>query len=93
MIQLIKYKELIAGFHMWGKRKDRNGKWTPHSGNFDTFFSNNKELKQIFLNSVLSTFKDKIDRYFVPEVNGKDDLYSIVKDMENANFKFKSHTI
>jgi hypothetical protein len=92
--EIEKYKELIAGFHMWGKCKDKNGKWAPHQGNFDTFFSNNDKLKNMFLTSVFSTFNDGIERYFVPEVNsGENDLHSIIADMENAGFIFKSHIV
>jgi len=68
---------------MWGKCKDKKGKWVSHSGNFDTLFSDNNELKKEFLSSVFSTFNDSIARYFVPEINsGENDLHSIVADME-----------
>jgi len=85
---LKEYRKFIGSFHMWGKLKTGTG-WTPHAGNFDTFFSNNDELKHKFLSSVFSTFNDGIVRYFVPEVNsGVSDLHSIVTDMENAGFIF-----
>lgn len=91
--ELINYKEFIGGFHIWGKRKSENGRWAPHTGNLNTFFSNNNELKKIFLMSVLNTFNDDNERYFVPEVNsGEDDLLSIVTDMEQAGFIFRSET-
>ena len=89
-----KYKELIGGFHMWGKLKTGTG-WKAHAGNFDTFFSCKYDLKQKFLESVSSTFDDGIARYFVPEVNSREsgshsednsgvsDFHSIVADMEN----------
>jgi len=84
------YSELIGGFHMWGKLKNGN-RWTPHAGNFDTFFNNNKILKETFLNSVFTTFNDDKARYFVPEVNsGVSDFHSIVTDMEKAGFIFLS---
>ena len=87
---LKKYGKFISSFHMWGKLKTRYG-WTPHAGNFDTFFSNNNELKHSFLTSVFSTFDDNIRRYFVPEVNsGVNDFHSIVVEMEQAGFKFNS---
>jgi hypothetical protein len=81
--EIREYKEIIGGFHMWGKSKDENGNWTSHSGNFNDFFSKKDELKQKFLESVSSTFNDGIERYFVPEVNSGDkDLFSIIDDME-----------
>jgi hypothetical protein len=85
-LNLDKYKELIGGFHMWGKL--RSGiRWIPHAGNFDTFFSNDKLLKEKFLGSVSSTFNDNIARYFVPEVNSREnDLKSIVTDMKEKGF-------
>jgi hypothetical protein len=89
---LEKYKKLIGGIHMWGKLKSEDGKrWKPHAGDFDTFFCNNKDFKHVFLFSVSSTFNDNIPRYFVPEViSGVEDFHSIVKDMEQAGFKFSS---
>lgn len=87
--ELTKHRDVIGGFHMWGKRKSEKGRWTPHTGNFDTFFSNNDEMKLEFLHSVLETFDDDTARYFVPEVNsGEDDVFSIVTDMERAGFIF-----
>jgi len=87
-LDLKKYKEVIGGFHMWGKLRSGN-RWIPHAGDFNTFFSNNKELKHKFLSSVFSTFNDGIARYFVPEVNsGEDDLKSIVTDMKEEGFVF-----
>ena len=90
--KLKKYRKVISGLHMWGKRKNRNGKWNPHAGNFDTFFSNNKDLKDDFLESVFDTFNDDIPRYFVPEVylGSQKDLHSIVNDMLKINFNFVS---
>jgi len=88
--ELKEYKKLIGGFHMWGKRKNKNGKWSAHQGNFNDLFSNNDKLKNDFLDSVSSTFNDNIDRYFVPEVNSRDkDLLSIIDDMEqDKRFEF-----
>jgi len=85
-----KYKELIGGFHMWGKYRDENGNWISHAGNLNTLFSYNDELKQEFLKSVSSTFDDGIARYFVPEVNsGDEDLLSIIDDMKKEKrFEF-----
>ena len=89
-LDLKKYKDVIGGFHMWGKLKNKDGKgWKPHAGNFDTFFSDNKVFKHEFLSSVFSTFNDDTPRYFVPEViSGIDDLRSIVADMEKEHFIF-----
>ena len=92
--ELKKYKDVIGGLHMWGKCKDKKGKWVSHSGNFDVLFSNNNELKHEFLASIFSTFNDDIERYFVPEVNsGQDDLHSIVADIKKAGFIFPSKEI
>lgn len=89
--ELTKYKDIIGGFHMWGKRKSEKGRWTPHTGDLNTFFSNNNDLKHQFLTSILNTFNDDIERYFVPEVNsGEEDLISIVNDMEQEGFIFIS---
>ena len=88
--RISKYIKYIGGFHMWGKRKTGNDKrWIPHTGDLNTFFSYNNDLKLNFLNSVLNTFSDDVTRFFVPEVNSnEDDLQSIITDMINVGFNF-----
>ena len=86
--ELIKYRKIIGGLHMWGKLRTAN-RWISHAGNFDTFFNFDDELKHKFLSSVFTTFNDGITRYFVPEVNsGEDDLGRIVADMEMSKTGF-----
>lgn len=69
---------------MWGKKKIGFGKWLAHHGNFDDFFDYDYDLKKCFLKSVFDTFNDGNERYFVPEVNSREnDFHAIVKDMEN----------
>ena len=63
------YINYIGGFHLWGKRKSINGRWTPHTGDLNTFFSNNELQKEEFICSIKNTFDDDKSRYFVPEVN------------------------
>ena len=84
------YINLIGGFHIWGKRKNSTDtRWTPHTGNLNTLFSFNNDLKVSFLKSILNTFNDDIERYFVPEVNSsEEDLQSIVIDLIDNGFKF-----
>ena len=81
-----KYINYIGGFHLWGKRKSEKGRWTPHTGDLNTFFSNNEELKKEFITSICETFNDNKKRYFVPEVNSsEEDLQSIVNDLLKYN--------
>lgn len=84
------YINLIGGFHIWGKRKNiTDTRWTPHTGNLNTLFSFNDTLKKQFLLSILNTYNDDLQRYFVPEVNsGESDLQSIVSDMQECGFEF-----
>ena len=83
------YISYIGGFHLWGKRKSQTGRWTSHTGDLNTFFSNNNELKEEFINSVINTFDDDIVRYFVPEVNSsEDDLQSIINDLLKYKVNF-----
>ena len=88
--ELKKYIKYVGGFHIWGKRKKEDYvKWTPHTGDLNTFFSFDNDLKEKFLKSIYDTFNDDKDRYFVPEVNsGEEDLQSIVADLIKAGFIF-----
>ena len=71
------------------KEKSVKGRWTPHTGNLNTFFSNNELLKSEFILSINKTFNDDKPRYFVPEVNsGEEDLQSIIYDLLNFNVIF-----
>ena len=84
------YISYIGGFHLWGKKKSQTGRWTSHTGDLNTFFSNNDLLKDEFINSVIDIFDDNIVRYFVPEVNsGEEDLQSIINDLLKYDIKFK----
>lgn len=84
------YISCIGGFHLWGKRKSKNGRWTSHIGDLNTFFSNNNLLKDEFINSVIDTFDDDMTRYFVPEVNSsEEDLQSIINDLLRFDINFK----
>lgn len=85
------YIDFIGGFHLWGKRKSLKGRWTPHTGDLNTFFSNNDLQKEEFINSIKSTFNDDKCRYFVPEVNSsEEDLQSIMKDLLKYDIIFQS---
>lgn len=85
------YIEYIDGFHLWGKRKSPKGRWVPHTGDLNDFFSNNQELKEEFILSVKDTFSDEKHRFFVPEVNsGDSDLQSIIKDLLKYDIIFVS---
>lgn len=84
------YASFVWAIHLWGKRKSKKGnRWSPHSGDLNTFFSNDSEKKNIFLKSMINTFDDDIKRYFVPEVNtSEQDLKNIVNDLVFAGIIF-----
>ncbi len=83
------YISHIGGFHLWGKRKSQIGRWTSHTGDLNTFFSNNNLLKDEFISSVVNTFDDNDIRFFVPEVNSsEEDLQSIIFDLLKYDVKF-----
>jgi hypothetical protein len=89
---LKQFKNIIGGFHMWGKRKSVKRRWVAHIGDFNTFFSNNLALKHTFLKSIHDTFNDDLSRYFIPEVNSREeDVHSIVLDLEKEGFFFESN--
>lgn len=84
------YINVVDSIHLWGKRKSKKlNRWSPHSGDLNTFFSNDQEKKHIFLDSIKNTYNDEKERYFVPEVNtSEDDLTSIVNDLLNVDIVF-----
>lgn len=83
------YISHIGGFHLWEKRKSQTGRWTSHTGDLNTFFSNNNLLKDEFISSVVNTFDDNDIRFFVPEVNSsEEDLQSIIFDLLKYDVKF-----
>lgn len=84
------YINEVEGIHLWGKRKNtKDFKWNPHTGNLNTFFSYDSNMKEEFLKSTLDTFNDDKERYFVPEVNSsEEDLQSIIADLVGAGFEF-----
>lgn len=90
---LKQYADVVGAIHLWGKQK-REGKkgalrWTAHCGNLNTFFSDDSEKKAAFLTSMIETFDDSAERYFVPEVNTtEEDLQSIVTDLISAGITF-----
>ncbi len=89
--ELKEFISFIGAIHLWGKRRSNSSnRWSPHSGDLNTFFSNDVNKKSSFLNSILNTFDDDSSRYFVPEVNTtEEDLQSIIKDLVDAGFKFE----
>jgi len=82
-------KDFIAGIHIWGKRRNENGRLVSHQGDLNTYFNNDMDLKITFLTEVYNLFNDAKPRYFVPEVNSTNkDLNSIVYDFQKAGFEF-----
>lgn len=82
-------KDFIAGIHIWGKRRNENGRLVAHQGDLNTYFNGDMDLKTTFLTEVYNLFDDAKPRYFVPEVNStSEDLNSIVYDFQKAGFEF-----
>jgi hypothetical protein len=82
-------KDFIAGLHIWGKRRNKNGRLVAHQGDLNAYFNNDMDLKTTFLTEVYNLFDDTKPRYFVPEVNStNEDLNSIVYDFQKAGFEF-----
>ena len=75
---------------MWGKRKSESGRLVSHCGDLNSYFDNDKETKEIFLNKFVDCFDDNISRKMVLEVNSSnEDLISIITDLTNVGIKFK----
>lgn len=84
------YANNVGAIHLWGKRKGLNSsRWAPHTGDLNSFFSDDMKKKELFLTSLKNTFCDEKARYFVPEVNSsEEDLRSIVNDLLNTGITF-----
>lgn len=79
---IAKYREIIKGIHIWGKKKSESGRWVAHAGNLDTYFGDNQNNKSAFINGIMCVCDDSIQRFLVPEVNtGADDLACIINDI------------
>ncbi len=73
------FKEQIDGIHIWAKKKNPNGRWVSHCGNFETFFDNDNSVN-FFVSEIKDFCNDGKERYFVPEVNsGENDLQEIIR--------------
>ncbi|MEJ5226815.1 hypothetical protein [Thermodesulfovibrio sp.] len=90
---LDKIKELrdyIIGIHMWGKTKKPGGGVAAHTGDLNSFFQFNSEIKNLFLQKLKEAFDDPKERYLVLEVNsGLPDFLSIYNDFLSAGFNFE----
>ncbi|MGA1847676.1 hypothetical protein [Deferribacter abyssi] len=74
--------------HLWGKRKNANGRNIAHCGNLDSYFVDHSK-KEIFLDWIITFLSDGKPRFFVPEVNSSDeDLASIINDLEKSGITF-----
>ena len=74
------YAAQVSGIHIWGKKKNRAGRWVAHCGDFDAFFEGNADSRDFFVAQIKQFCDDGRARYFVPEVNsGEKDLREIVK--------------
>ncbi len=78
-------RECISGTHIWGYDIDKK---KPHGADFDTYFKNDDKLKHCFLQEVCKLFDDGKARYFVPEVDTKAKLQSIVDDLRRFDIEF-----
>lgn len=79
---LCEYRGLIKGIHIWGKKKSQTGRWVAHSGNLDTYFGCNQDVKAKFIEGIMKVCSDDIPRFLVPEVNsGAEDLMMIMHDI------------
>ena len=80
--EISKYRDIIKGIHIWGKKKSESGRWVAHAGNLNTYFNNNEEYKKVFIDGIKRICDDNRKRFLVPEVNtGSDDLASIINDI------------
>ncbi len=85
--QAEKIREYIGGVHLWGKRLVTRA---AHYGDLTSYFENDLETKEQFLQQFGRTFDDGIIRKMVLEVNsGNEDLLSIVSDLQRNGVTFQ----
>lgn len=79
----------VRSIHLWGKRRNRQGRSIVHVGDLNSYFDYCDSKKNVFLNELAKLLSDGRERYFVPEVNSSsEDLQSIVSDLESAGITF-----
>ncbi|SHI78399.1 hypothetical protein [Propionispora hippei] len=84
--QIKEFQAYVKCIHILGKMKSdskRNG----DSGNFLSYFNNNKDQKEAFLDALLYIFDDATVRYVVPEISGNlHNTISVLEDLRTAGF-------
>jgi len=80
-------RDSISSTHIWGYNinKEKGGQ---HGADFNTYFNNDENLKDCFLQEICSLFDDGKARYFVPEVGSTRAVQSIVNDLRNYGISF-----
>ncbi len=79
----------IGGVHLWGKKHSNTGRKVSHCGDLHSYFEENNEIINRFLQNFNSLFSDDVVRKLVLEVNsGNDHLRSIISDLQNAEVEF-----
>lgn len=82
-------RPFIGGVHLWGKRKSESGRLVAHCGDLTSYFDDDIETKQLFLQEFARCFDDGVSRKMVLEVNsGNDDLMSIITDLRGVEVVF-----
>jgi len=80
----------IGGVHLWGKKRSSCGRKVAHCGDLRSYFEDNIEIVERFLEEFNYLFDDGILRKLVLEVNsGNDDLDSIINDLISVGITFK----
>lgn len=79
-------RNYIGGVHLWGKKLVTRA---AHYGDLTSYFENDLETKELFLQQFHQTFSDGKTRKMVLEVNsGNEDLLSIISDLKRNEIIF-----
>lgn len=79
----------IGGVHMWGKSISASGRKVSHCGDLNSYFNNDANTKQLFLQEFADCFNDDIARKMVLEINSSNsDLLSIITDLKSVGIEF-----
>jgi len=86
--RLQRVRSRIGSIHLWGRKRQKNGRFTSHTGDLDSWLPE-ADAKAALLSGLHDLTDDQVIRWMVLEVNsGNIDLQSIIYDLTQSGFRF-----